>query len=103
MRKWLLLLLAVCAASGHAVQVTDDNGRRVDFERPPQRIVSLLPSLTEFVCALDACARLVGVLAVERQVGQRLEQGQRAELQRIELERVRFHGAQHAIPAASTQ
>ncbi len=27
----------------------------------PRRIVSLLPSITEAVCALDACARLVGV------------------------------------------
>ncbi|NCP56052.1 MAG: ABC transporter substrate-binding protein, partial [Rhodoferax sp.] len=29
--------------------------------QPPQRIVSLLPSLTETVCELGACARLVGV------------------------------------------
>ena len=28
---------------------------------PPQRIISLLPSATETVCALGACARLVGV------------------------------------------
>ena len=29
------------------------------FERPPQRVVTLLPSLTETVCALGECARLV--------------------------------------------
>jgi iron complex transport system substrate-binding protein len=61
MGKWLLLLLALWFAPASALQVTDDNGRRVDFGGPPQRIVSLLPSLTEFVCALDACGRLVGV------------------------------------------
>jgi cobalamin transport system substrate-binding protein len=53
--------LFVCAASTAAdVTVTDDRGRTVSFERPPARIVSLLPSLTETVCELGACARLVG-------------------------------------------
>ena len=34
---------------------------RVELPRPAQRIVSLLPSLTESVCTLGACERLVGV------------------------------------------
>lgn len=31
------------------------------MEKPPQRIVSLQPALTEVLCALDECQRLVGV------------------------------------------
>jgi cobalamin transport system substrate-binding protein len=40
--------------------VRDDRGVLVSMEAPPRRIVSLLPSLTESVCALGGCARLVG-------------------------------------------
>lgn len=44
-----------------ALQLTDDRGVTITLAQPPQRIVSLLPSLTEMVCALDQCQRLVGV------------------------------------------
>jgi iron complex transport system substrate-binding protein len=87
----LLLLLAACrpeagsssvAGSGsppasaspsvepvteYPVTLTDDAGREVEIEAEPMRIVSLAPSNTEIVCALDACDRLVGV--PEYQVG----------------------------------
>ncbi len=58
----LVLVLAMATlANAQPVQLTDDRGRSITLAQPPQRIVSLLPSLTETVCALDACQRLVGV------------------------------------------
>ena len=47
--------------SSHAIDITDQRGVTVHFDKSPQRIVSLLPSLTEGVCALDQCGRLIGV------------------------------------------
>lgn len=63
--KWMLCLAAVSAllsaGAAQALQVTDDRGVTVNFAQTPQRIVSLLPSLTETVCELGQCRRLVGV------------------------------------------
>ncbi len=56
-----LLLLMFGTAQAQGVQLTDDRGRAVALARTPQRIVSLLPSLAETVCALGECQRLVGV------------------------------------------
>ena len=54
-----LAWLGATAAQG--LQVTDDRGITLNFAQPPQRIVSLLPSLAETVCELGHCGRLVGV------------------------------------------
>lgn len=49
------------AAWAQPITVTDDRGRTVVLPAAPQRVVSILPSLTETVCELQQCHRLVGV------------------------------------------
>jgi len=44
-----------------AVEVRDDRGKSLTFKSPPQRLISLLPSLTESICALGKCGNLVGI------------------------------------------
>ena len=60
LRALLVGMLLAVQASG-ATEVVDDRGVRLQLARPPQRIVALLPSLTEMVCALGQCERLVAV------------------------------------------
>ena len=63
-RAGLLLALAFGAGAQARAQaqvsVRDDRGSTQAWTTPPARIVSLLPSITESLCALGGCARLVG-------------------------------------------
>lgn len=60
--KLILIVLGILFSSSvMAIDLVDDRGVLVQFDRTPKRIVSLLPSITESVCMLGQCDRLVGV------------------------------------------
>jgi iron complex transport system substrate-binding protein len=54
-------LWGLCGMLHAQTVVGDERGQSLSFVTPPQRIVSLLPAITEMVCELDGCERLVGV------------------------------------------
>ncbi|TET18037.1 MAG: cobalamin-binding protein [Dehalococcoidia bacterium] len=58
----LIVIAAVVACDNAAPgTITDDKGREVYLERMPQRIVSLAPSITEIMFALNLGHKVVGV------------------------------------------
>ena len=54
-----LALTAVPATAAAPLLLRDDLQRDVAIEAIPQRVITMMPSLTETVCALGACDRLV--------------------------------------------
>jgi len=54
-----LLSATTLAQTAGPVVLRDDLQREISLPRPPQRVISMLPSLTETVCELGACTRLV--------------------------------------------
>jgi iron complex transport system substrate-binding protein len=62
MRRLIVLAAwAWIAGAAFAATHVDDSGRAFEAARPPQRIVTLAPSLTELVFAVGAGTALVGV------------------------------------------
>jgi iron complex transport system substrate-binding protein len=68
MALWVGMLPSISMAQNAAISqatssftLKDDRGRVVVIDKAPQRIITLLPSLGEIVCELQACDRLVGV------------------------------------------
>jgi iron complex transport system substrate-binding protein len=61
-RRLAFLILAAWFLGARAapVALVDDRGHGVTLAAPAQRVVTLMPALTELVCALHACERLVG-------------------------------------------
>lgn len=57
----LAFALSTAFATSYPLTVMDDLGRQVVISAAPTRIVSMAPSHTETVCALNACDLLVGV------------------------------------------
>jgi iron complex transport system substrate-binding protein len=56
---FLVLSVGTAAGAADALVLRDDLQRDVSFAASPRRIITMLPSLTETVCALDDCDRLV--------------------------------------------
>lgn len=54
-------LWSLSSAVSYPYTVTDELGAEVTLSAEPQRVVSMIPSHTETLCALKACDKLVGV------------------------------------------
>ncbi len=57
----VLVIVSPLSALAFSSVIRDDRGKEVCFEKPPERIVCLVPSLTELLFAMGAGNRVAGV------------------------------------------
>jgi iron complex transport system substrate-binding protein len=76
------------AASRSSITVTDDSGATVSLERPARRIVTLAPSLTEFVYAVGAGEAMVGTVDSSDYPTAARDVPRIGDYQRLDIERI---------------
>ena len=89
----VLLSVAVClsssgVAAAEPVAVTDDMGRTWRFERPPARIVTLAPSLTELVFAAGGGSAIVAASSLSDYPPAALSIPRIGDATRLDVERI---------------
>ena len=67
----LLWLTSFAVATDYPYTVTDDLGLEVTLQAEPLRVVAMIPSHTETLCALGACDKLVGIDTYQQLSGTR--------------------------------
>ena len=87
-RRAIAALALMASIDAGALTAVDDGGRRVSFDRPPQRVVTLAPSLAELVFAAGAGAALVGVSALSDYPPQARRIARIGDASRLDVERV---------------
>lgn len=81
------LLVAACSAA-HALEITDDAGRRHVLNGPAQRVITLAPNLTEMVYAVGGGAQLVGTVATSDHPEAARTVPRVGDHQRLDIERI---------------
>jgi len=87
-RRAIAALALMAWIDAGALTAIDDGGRRVSFDRPPQRVVTLAPSLAELVFAAGAGPALVGVSALSDSPPEARRIARIGDASRLDVERV---------------
>lgn len=84
----VLALAAVSASAAFPVRMTDALGRAVVVPRPPLRIISLAPSVTEILFALGLDARIVGISSADDYPPQKVRAKPKIGAVQLDVERI---------------